>query len=68
MVILIITLQVDEDKREKNSDHLQAVFAPSSDMKFKIEQKKYKITTQPLPESKIPAFGQEIQHQSWIQV
>ena len=33
-------LKVDQDKHGKDSDHLQAVFAPRSDMKFKVEHKK----------------------------
>ena len=61
-------LKVDHDKKGKDSDHLQAVVAPKSDNKYQIERKKTKITTRPLPQSQIPAFGQEIQSQSWCEV
>ena len=61
-------LKVDKNKKGKDSDHLQAVFAPKSDNKFKVERNKIKISTRPLPQSKFPSFGLDIQNQSWIEV
>ena len=61
-------LKVDSDKKGKDSDHLQAVFAPKTNNQYKVARKKCKITTRPIPESKIPAFAREIQAQSWISV
>ena len=61
-------LKVDSDKQGKDSDHLMAIFAPKTDNKFKVSRQKRKITTRPLPESKIPAFCRDIQGQSWISV
>ena len=61
-------LKVDSDKKGNDSDHLMAVFAPKTNNKLKVARKKIKITTRPIPESKIPAFAREIQSQSWISV
>ena len=61
-------LEVDEDKTGKNSDHDIVVFAPKSNPNFKVERKKRVIKTRPIPQSKIPAFGREVQSQSWIEV
>ena len=59
---------MDSDKNGKDSDHLMAVFAPKTDNKFKVLRTKRRVTTRPLPETRIPAFCREIQAQSWISV
>ena len=61
-------LEVDEDKVGKNGDHDIVIFAPKSNLNFKVERKKKVIKTRPIPESLIPAFAREIQSQSWIEV
>ena len=61
-------LKVDSDKNGKDSDHLMAVFVPKTDNKFKVLRKKRRVTTRPLPETRIPAFCRDIQAQSWISV
>ena len=61
-------LQVDENKTGSDSDHKIVVFAPRSDLNFKIERKKKRIKTRPIPDSKIPLFASEIQQQHWENV
>ena len=61
-------LQVDEEKTGKDSDHDIIIFAPKSDSNFKVVRKKKIVKTRPLPESKIPLFGRDIQAQSWNDV
>jgi hypothetical protein len=58
-------LQVDEEKTGKDSDHDIIIFAQKSDTKFKVIRKKKTVKTRPLPDSKIPLFGRDIQAQSW---
>ena len=61
-------LQVDEDKNLSDSDHFIVVFAPKSDQNFRVERKKKEVKTRPLPDSKLPYFGREIQEQTWENV
>ena len=58
-------LQVDVGKIGKNSDHNIVIFAPRSNSLFKVERKKRSVKTRPIPESRIPLFGREIQQQKW---
>ena len=62
---VIPPLQVDEGKTGKDSDHNIVVFAPRSNTIFKVERKKRTIKTRPIPDSKIPLFGRDIQQQKW---
>ena len=61
-------LQVDEDKNGSDSDHFIVVFAPKSDPNFQVERKKKVVRTRPLPDSKMPYFGRDIQKQTWENV
>ena len=61
-------LQVDEQKTGKDSDHDMIVFAPKSNINFKVIRKKRTVKCRPLPDSKIPDFGRDIQCQSWNDV
>jgi hypothetical protein len=61
-------LQVDEGKIGKNSDHNIVIFAPRSNSAYKVERKKRSIKTRPIPDSKIPFFGKEIQQQNWLDI
>jgi hypothetical protein len=58
-------LQVDEDKIGKDSDHKIVIYAPKSDVNFKVKRKKKVIKTRPIPDSKIHLFGKDIQSQTW---
>ena len=59
---------MDENKEGENSDHDIVTFAPKSDPNFAVKRKKKVIKTRPILDSDIPAFGREIQKQSWIEV
>ena len=61
-------LEVDENKQGENADHDIITFAPKSYPSFVVSRKKKVIKTRPIPDSQIPAFGREIQRQSWIEV
>ena len=61
-------LQVDDDKNGSDSDHFIVVFAPKSDPNFIVERKKKEVKTRPLPDSKLPLFGSDIQKQTWKNV
>ena len=61
-------LEVDDNKEGENSDHDIVIFAPKSDPNFAVKRKKKVVTTRPIPDSQIPAFGRDIQSQSWIEV
>ena len=61
-------LQVDENKKGADSDHYIVIFAPKSDLVFQVPRMKKVVKTRPLPDSKIPLFGREIQNQSWGEV
>ena len=61
-------LQVDENKKGVDSDHYIVIFAPKSNLVFKVPRVKRQVKTRPLPDSKIPLFGQEIQNQTWEEV
>ena len=58
-------LQADEDSHGKDGDHNIAVFAPRSNIQYKIERKKRIIYTRPLPESKIIQFEQYLMLIPW---
>ena len=62
---VLAPLQVDSEKNGKDSDHKIVIFAPKSDVIFKVERTKKIIKTRPIPESKIPFFAREIQNQTW---
>ena len=62
---VIDPLEVDEGKTGKNSDHNIVIFAPRSNPNFKVERKKRTIKTRPIPDSRIPLFGRDIQQQNW---
>ena len=51
-----------------HTDHDIVTFAPKSNPNFAVSRKKKVVKTRPIPDSKIPAFGREIQRQSWIEV
>ena len=51
-------LQVDENKKGVDSDHYIVIFAPKSDLVFKVPRVKRQVKTRPLPDSKIPLFWQ----------
>ena len=61
-------LQVDSTKTGKDSDHDMIIFAPKSNSNFKVIRKKKIIKSRPLPDSVIPAFGTDIQNQTWQNV
>ena len=61
-------LEVDENKEGANSDHDMVIFAPKANPDFAVTRKRRSIRTRPIPDSKIPAFGRDIQSQNWLEV
>ena len=58
-------LQVDRDKKGKDSDHEVVVFAPISNVKYRVTRKKKTIRTRPIPESDIFKFEHEVAKYPW---
>ena len=61
-------LQVDADKKGKDSDHDIMLLAPKTNSKYKIEQVKRIIKTRPMPESQIAKYEKDLINYPWEQV
>ena len=61
-------LEVDENKKGTNSDHDMVIFAPKANPDFAVTRSRRTIRTRPIQDSKIPAFGRDIQSQTWLEV
>ena len=61
-------LEVDDDKKGKNSDHEIVVYAPKSRPDYERKAQKKTVTARPIPESEIHSFGEEIVKHDWRSV
>ena len=61
-------LQVDEDKNGVDADHKIIIFAPKANPNFQVKRRTRTIKTRPIPDSKISAYGKDMQSQSWQDV
>ena len=61
-------LQVDRDKKGKDSDHNIVILAPKSNSEYCVEQKKREIKFRPLPSNKIPFFVKTVANHTWQEV
>ena len=61
-------LQVDVGQPGSDSDHNIVVFAPQSDLNFKVKRMKKSLKVRPLPESQIYKFENELINCDWTQV
>ena len=61
-------LQVDADKKGKDSDHNIILMAPLSNASYAIKRNKKTIKVRPLPESQIIKFENEIINHDWSDV
>ena len=61
-------IQVDTDKKGKDSDHNTVVFAPKDNLQYRSEVKKKIIKTRPLPESTFFKFEEKLIKYPWEQV
>ena len=64
-VTTISPLQVDTNKKGKDSDHEIVLFAPKSDPKYVKERKKTVVKTRPLSIQQITEFEQELSNFPW---
>ena len=58
-------LQVDTDKKGKDSDHDIVIFAPNSNIQYRVSRKKKVIKTRPIQESKLNQFEKEVANFQW---
>ena len=61
-------LQVDVGQPGSDSDHNIVVFAPQSDLNFKVKRMKKSLKVRPLPGSQIYKFENELINCDWTQV
>ena len=61
-------LKQDENKTGKPSDHNVVIAAPRTDINFKIERQKVKISVRPKPHSNISAFMLDIGTHEWPEI
>ena len=61
-------LQVDEDKKGKDSDHNIVVLALKSNSQYKINRVKKTIRTRPIPESQLLNFEKDLANFPWSDV
>ena len=60
-------LQVDSDKKGKDSDHEIVLLAPKSNAQYTIERVRKTIKTRPILESQLAKFEQDLAHFPWIE-
>ena len=60
-------LQVDTGKDGKDSDHNVVVFAPRSNVEYRVSRKKKTVTTRPVPQSQILKFESELAKVAWTE-
>ena len=60
-------LQVDSDKKGKDSDHNVVVFAPLSNVEFRLERTKKTIRTRPVLQSQILKFERDLAQFPWAE-
>ena len=60
-------LQVDTGKDGKDSDHNVVVFAPRSNVEYRVSRKKKIVTTRPVPQSQILKFESELAKVAWAE-
>ena len=53
-------LQVDEGKKGKDGDHDVMLFAPKTDIQYKVNRDKKIIKTRPMPDSQVARFENEL--------
>ena len=58
-------LQVDTDKKGKDSDHDIVLLAPKSNAQYKVERRKKTIKTRPIPESQLLNFEKDLANYPW---
>ena len=58
-------LQVDTDKIGKDSDHNVVVFAPISNVQYRLDRTKKTVTTRPVLDSQVLKFEQELAQFPW---
>ena len=61
-------LQVDVDKKGKDSDHDVMLFAPLTNMNYKVDRVKKTIKTRPIPESQILKFERDLANHPWHEI
>ena len=61
-------LQVDTDKKGKDSDHNIVVFAPKDNIEYKEKLKKKSIKFRPIPDSQVAKFEIELAKYPWDHV
>ena len=58
-------LQVDTGKKGKDSDYEVVIFAPISNIQYKVHRKKKTIRSRPIPDSQVLKFENEVAKFQW---